>query len=376
MKLKKISIEKLGLIFLCCLILLFSFCSETKQTGSLPRAKTPETENVSSAGLIKYLDALKESGMEFHSIMIVRHGKVVSEGWWKPAKADSLHVMHSVSKSFTSSAIGFAVTENLLAVKDKVISFFQDELPDSISPYLEELTVKDLLTMSVGHENELPIRNVPADTTWVKAFLCWPITHPPGTFYMYNTPATYMLSAIVQKVTGQKLLDYLTPRLFQPLSIEGALWEESPQGINMGGFGLYIKTEDMAKFGQLYLQKGRWNGIQVLPESWIDEATSLQINQGPAWAKGISKEESDWNNGYGYQFWRSRHNSYRADGAYGQYIIIIPEKDAVIINTANVNDMQKELNLIWDFVLPALSDDKLPVDIESAKELKKRLSDL
>lgn len=201
------------------------------------------------------------------------------------------------------------------------------------------------------------VRSAP-EADWVQGFLAAPLVHEPGTFFVYNSLGTYVLSAIIQKVTGEKLLDYLYPRLFRPPGIVGAVWDESPQGINTGGWGLYLKTEDLAKMGLFILQKGKWNGVQLLPEAWFDEATSSHIASLPAGRRPeqiTSKtKEVDWLQGYGYQMWRSRHKSFRADGANGQYILILPEKDAVIVTTANIRDMQEELNLIWKHLLPAL----------------------
>ncbi|MEJ7711398.1 MAG: serine hydrolase [Pyrinomonadaceae bacterium] len=212
---------------------------------------------------------------------------------------------------------------------------------------------------------------------WVKAFLATPIVHQPGTKFLYNSLATYMLSAIVQKVTGQKIIDYLTPRLFVPLGIQGMDWEVDPQGINTGGWGLRIKTEDMAKFGQLYLQKGSWEGKQILPKEWIEEATTAKIEQGPVWVSPQTKKDSsDWLQGYCYQFWRCRYNAFRADGAFGQFIIVMPDQDAVIVLTAETPDMQDEINLIWKFLLPAIHKDKLPANENMAATLKGKLSSL
>ena len=195
----------------------------------------------------------------------------------------------------------------------------------------------------------------------MQEFLAFPVEHKPGTFYTHNSLGTYMLSAIVQKVTGEKVVDYLYPRLFRPLGIVNARWQESPQGINTGGWGLYLKTEDLAKMGQLFLQKGNWNGQQILPEEWVKEASACQVPSLPAGMKPemlkkakMSAKTSDWLQGYGYQMWRCRHNAYRADGANGQYILVLPDKDAVIAVTANIPDMQAELNLIWKYLLPAL----------------------
>jgi hypothetical protein len=178
-----------------------------------------------------------------------------------------------------------------------------------------------------------------------------------------------MLAAIVQKTTGMKLIDYLRPRLFEPLGIENPVWQESPQGINLGGTGLNVTTEDIARFGQLYLAKGMWGDRRILPEAWVDEASAYQVSNG-------DDAESDWAQGYGYQFWRCRHNIYRGDGAFGQYCIVMPEQDAVLAITSGVDDMQQPMNLIWDILLPAIGEDALPDDTTAHDNLKKKLSDL
>jgi CubicO group peptidase (beta-lactamase class C family) len=193
---------------------------------------------------------------------------------------------------------------------------------------------------------------------------------------VYNSIGVYVLSAIVQRVTGQKMLDYLKPRLFQPLGITQADWEESPAGENTGGWGLRLTTEALAKVGQLYLQKGVWNGQHILPEAWVAEATSLQIDQGPGWAAHSIKDSSDWLQGYGYLFWRCRHHCYRADGAFGQYIIVMPDEDAVLAITCETRDLQDELNLVWRFVLPAFHDGALPADEAADAALRSRTASL
>ncbi len=319
-------------------------------TKALPRS-TPEAEGVSSEGISNYLKAVKQSGQDLHSMMIVRHGKVVAENWFGDNASDKNHIMNSVSKTFTATAIGFAVAENRLKVTDKVISFFPNDLPETVSPYLAELQIRDLLTMSVGHDQDPTSKIRNQNGSWERLFLALPIEHKPGTKFVYNTIGTYMLSAIVQKVTGEKVIDYLYPRLFRPLGITSAEWNISPTGVNTGGWGLYIKTEDMAKMGQFFLQKGKWNGKQLLPEAWFDEATSSKITKVPDKGETI---DPDWVQGYCYQMWRCRYNAYRADGAAGQFIIVLPDKDAVIVTTANLDDMQAEINLIWEYILPSL----------------------
>jgi len=340
--------------------------------NALPRS-TPEAEGVSSKAVINYLDAVDKSGQAIHSLMIVRHGKVVAEGWWKPEAADKRHIMNSVSKSFTATAIGFAVSEGLISVTDKVISFFPDMLPGTVSANLAALEIQHLLSMSVGQSSG-PMQEIRKSPDWTKTFLATPIDHEPGSVFLYNSMATYMLSAIIHKVTGLQLIDYLQPRLFQPLGIQNISWDNSPEGINVGGWGLYLKTEDMAKFGQLFLQKGMWKGKQLLPKGWVEEASTLKIYQ--EGEEKMKKSPNDWNQGYGYQMWRSRHHSYRADGANGQFILVLPELDAVIVTTAHQNDMAAQIDLIWKKLLPAIKSKKLPENKKEYNALLQRLASL
>src|SRR5689334_12224247 len=345
-----------------------------QKTSSLPRS-TPEAEGVASDDIIKFLDAAGKSKTEFHSFMLLRHGKVIAEGWWDPYRPDLKHTLYSCSKSFTATAVGFAVQEKKLSLSDKVVSFFPNDLPDTISKFLSELTVKDVLIMSDGQEPD-PTGIVGTKyTNWRKGFFETPILHEPGAVFLYNSLGTYILSAIVQKVTGQKVVDYLKPRFFDPLGITGMDWETDMQGINTGGWGLRLKTEDMAKFAQLFLQKGKWNGKQILPESWIEEASTKKILQSPD-APQSKRDSSDWLQGYCYQMWRCRHNAFRGDGAFGQFMIVMPEQDAVLAITAESPDLQGEINLVWDYLLPAFKSDKLPPDNAAATRLKEKISSL
>jgi CubicO group peptidase (beta-lactamase class C family) len=335
---------------------------------ALPRS-APEQEGISSEVILKLLEAIEKSNIEFHSLMIVRHGKVIAEGWWHPYQADYKHTLYSLSKSFTATAIGFAVAEKKLSLKDPVISFFPNDLPTNVSENLKKMTVKHLLTMSTGHTidtTETLIRS--ADGNWPKAFLSIEVPKVPGTHFLYNTGATYMLSAILQKVTGKTLLEFLQPRLFQPLGIEGMDWENDPQGINVGGYGLRVKTEDIAKLGLLYLQNGRWQGKQILPKSWVEEAQKAQVM-----TKTETNQDGDWAQGYGYQFWRCKPGFYRGDGAFGQYCIIIPEQNTVIAITSESFDMQKSMTVLWENFLPALKNDN-PLTLKQEKYLKVKSS--
>ena len=227
--------------FITTLLFLLVGFQLSAQTVSLPRS-SPEIEGVSSKGIMDFLDAVGNSKNELHSIMIVRHGKVIAEGWWDPYRPDLKHTLYSLSKSFTSTAVGFAVAEKKLTLNDKVISFFPDKLPEKISDNLSALTIKDLLSMSAGQAPD-PSGPVAGSDDWIKTFFATPILNKPGSVFLYNSAATYMLSAIVQKVTGQKIIEYLAPRLFDPLGIVGMDWETDPSGINVGGWGLRVKTE-------------------------------------------------------------------------------------------------------------------------------------
>ncbi len=345
---------------------IFSFDSIAQSPFILERS-IPENEGVSSETILKLINNFEERVDAVHSLMILKNGKVIAEGWWDPYNENSPHELWSLSKSFTSTAIGFAVQEELLSIYDLVISFFPEKIPEEASWQLNQLRIVDLLTMSTGHVKEPKIYNNQSD--WVSKFLNSEIEFMPGTHFMYNTPATYMLSAILQKVTGKNLVDYLNSRLFKPLGIQKPEWEFDPSGINTGGWGLHLKTEDIAKFGQLYLNNGKLNGHEILDENWVNKATSKQVSNG-------SNPENDWTQGYGYQFWRSRYNSYRGDGAMGQFCLVIPEKNMVIAITSGTNNMGLVMQIIWDILIPNVRDSALVKNTKAHDLLIKKLKSL
>ena len=347
-------------------ILLASVLNSSIGSGAeLPRS-SPESQRISSSAVLAFVEAVDKNVQSMHGFMLMRHGHVVAEGWWAPYDAESPHSLFSLSKSFTSTAVGIAIAEGKLSLDDEVLKFFPEDAPAEPSANLKAMRVSDLLRMSTGQQTE-PTRN--PDQVWTKVFLAHPVPFKPGTHFMYNTSATYMLSAIVQKATGMTVLDYLRPRLFEPLGIERPTWETSPQGVSTGGYGLSIRTGDIARFGQLYLQKGKWQGKQLVPEAWIEAATARQTSNG-------SDPKSDWAQGYGYQFWRCRHGAYRGDGAFGQYCVVLPEQDAVIAINGGLKDMQAVLNLAWDKLLPAMQSSSLAPDEESAGKLRVALKGL
>ena len=337
-------------------------------TGSLPRA-TPESQGVSSKAISRFIADVNASGLAMHSFMLVRHGYVIAEGWWKPFEPAFKHTLFSLSKSFTSTAIGLLVKEGKLDIDTPVLSFFPKDAPPNPDENLKKMTVRHLLTMTTGHEEDSISTFFTSKQPWTRSFLAQPVKFEPGTHFTYDTGATYMLGAVLYKITGEILENYLTPRLFQPLNIQGSDWGTSPQGLNTGGYGLRVKTEDIAKFGQLYLQKGKWNGREILTESWVAEATGYQTSS-------RSDNGVDWEQGYGYQFWRRRHDIYSGDGRYGQYCIVMPDQDAILAVTGEIPGMQKPLDIIWDDLLPAMEASPLAENPADLTALKKGLAAL
>ena len=313
--------------------------------STLPRS-TPEAQGLSAAALDSFVAALDASEQEIQTLTLVRHGHVVLAEEWAPYRLADRHMLFSVSKSFTSMAIGLLVAAGQVSLDDQVISFFgPDELPETISDNLAAMKVRHLLTMTTGHSQDT-VERLTRDRRMVGIFLGLDVEVEPGTLFVYNSGATYMLSAILQKVTGETLLDYLRPRLFEPLGATEAIWDVSREGITTGGWGLSLTTDSLAKFGQLMLQRGEWEGKQLIPADWVDAATSKQV-------PNDNETNPDWQCGYGLQYWRARHGAYRADGAFGQYVLMFPDQDATLAITSASPDMQATLDLVWAHLLPA-----------------------
>lgn len=344
---------------------LTGLCPVSAVHAGLPRS-SPESQGVASAAVLDFINAADEQLDSLHSVMIVRHGQVIAEGWWTPYRAEANHALYSLSKSFTSTAVGLAVAEGRLSLDDKVLNAFPADAPEMPDAQLRNMRLRDLLRMSTGQQTEPPR---PPQESWRKAFLAHPVPFKPGTHFLYNTSATYMAAAMVEHATGEKLLDYLRPRLFDPLGIDHPTWEISPDGVATGGYGLSVRTEDIASFGLLYLQRGRWGNQQLLPADWVDAATARQTSNG-------SNPDSDWDQGYGYQFWRCRHGAYRGDGAFGQFCLVLPEQDAVIAITSGLKNMQAVLDLVWSRLLPAFESQSLPENATASAALQARLAAL
>jgi CubicO group peptidase (beta-lactamase class C family) len=293
-----------------------------------------------------FLDSVERGGPEVHSLMVMRHGSVVAEGWRAPYAADAVHEVFSLTKAFTSTAIGFARAEGLLDLDDLVLDHLRDLAPAQPDANLERMRIRHLLTMTTGHAEGLhdELYDLP---DWERAILALPVEHEPGTHFTYNSAATYLLGVILHRRTGLGLAEYLRPRLLEPLGIADPRWDRSPSGLENGGFGLSLTTEDIACLGQLYLDGGRWQGDQVLPVGWAEEATALQV---PSQLGDV-----DWEQGYGYAFWQCRHGAVRGDGAFGQFCILFPAYDAVVAITSGTPDLQGVLDRVWTHLLPALA---------------------
>lgn len=336
---------------------------------SLPRS-SPEQQGIASEGIQRFLDAVRSSGQEFHSLMILRHGQVVAEGWWWPYSSEHRQQLYSLSKSFTGTAIGMAADEQLLSVDDPVIRFFPDMLPENVSENLAALKVRHLLSMSVGHEKDsiLILEASAPGVPWEKTFLSLPVVYPPGSRFLYNSGASFMLSSIVKMVTGKTAHAYLSKKLYAPLDIKGATWTENFEGINMGASHLRMRTEDIAKFGQFYLQQGMWKGKQLLSRDWVSAASSVQIANG--------KNDSSWGYGYGFQFWMNPPGGYRADGAFGQFSMVLPEQDAVVAITSESISTKDTMQAVWDVLIPEMKTAPLPKNKGQQDAMKERLKSL
>ncbi|MCK1822169.1 beta-lactamase family protein [Streptomyces sp. XM83C] len=335
---------------------------------------SPAAQGVDAAGVHAFLDALEAApGIAPHSVMIVRHDRLVAAGWWAPYTPDRPQLLYSISKSFTGTAAGLARAEGLLDLDAPVVSYFPEFESDITDPRSRELRVRHVASMSAGHTAEALDHAMELDPDdLVRGFLLLPPDRDPGTVFAYSQPTTFTLAAIVRKVTGQGLVDYLRPRLFEPLGIEGASWLCDRSGRELGFSGLHATTDAVARLGLLFLRRGRWQGRQVLPEEWVAEASRPHIATAPG---KPDEERGDWDLGYGLQFWMSRHG-YRGDGAFGQFCLVLPEQDAVVAVTSETRGMQDVLDAVWEHLLPAFGPAPLAGREEADTALRDRLAAL
>ncbi len=336
---------------------------------------TPESVGIESSAIMELLDELESGFTEPHGLMIMRHGKICAKGWWAPYAPGIPHGQQSHTKTYAATAVGIAYTEGLLSLDEKIIDIFPEDAPSDPSENLKKLRVRDVLCMGCGMKKE------PAPSAhWIRDFLAIPVEDEPGTAYMYNSTGSTLLGAIVRKKTGLGLHDYLTPRLFDKIGIDAGrmLWAYTPDGLEVGGGGLFATTEDNLRLMKLYADGGVWEGERILSEEYVKLATSLQ-NESATEAKG-NPEAYDNFVGYGYQIWMCRPEGvYRADGAMGQFTIVDPGKDLILAITENASGAhwaQRSLDVIWEFFGKIGEGNGLPENPEESGRLERRLASL
>lgn len=328
---------------------------------------------INAEGIFKFIEAAEINGTQLHSFMITRHGKVAFECCWKPYSLNSEHHMHSFTKGLVAMAIGILEGEKRIHLEDPVVSYFPEYfINEEPEEKLSRMTIHHLLTMTGGHDTE-PGRHGIEDA--VETFFRHPIVHEPGTRFVYNSMGSNVLGAIVKKVTGMDFFRFLQVRVLNYMGISDVYCEPCANGLAQGGGGSYLKTEDMAKITVLLLNKGKWNGQQLIPESWVERMSSVQ------WKDSLdagNPNAKDWSSGYGYQVWQCQiPNSYRLDGLSGQFGVILKDYDATIITTCGELCSEPVLQLVWEYLVPALredgADEKLSAYDAALTEKKKKL---
>jgi len=329
---------------------------------------SPESVGIKSSAIHAFINEINQKKLGLQSFTVVRHNKVCAQGFWKPYAADIPHVLYSMSKSVTSTAVGFAVSEGLLGLDDKVADFFP-EYASAKRPMNQKLTVRMLLTMR--SDKMITVLDEKGGKDWIKQFFDAGFIAPANSKFNYISENTTMLSAIVSKVTGMSLLDYLYPRMLKPLGIEKPFWEQDGNGNNAGGWGLYMKSEDLAKFFLPYINGGKWiDGTQLVPEDWVKTATAKHT-------ESVSDGFIDNMCGYGFQFWRNPvSNSFRADGLFGQRCFMFPEYDALVVLNSGESEDYKIMKVFWKYFPECFAYSALPENKTDYEKLQTALSQL
>lgn len=339
----------------------------TKLKNTSLRHVSPESAGISSDSIKAFIDEINEKKLGLQSFTVVRRGAVCAQGWFKPYAPEYPHVMYSMSKSFTSTAVGFAVADGLLKVSDRVCKFFPEYKSAQLAPN-NRLTVEMLLTMR--SDKLITFLDEKGGHDWIKQFFDAPFFLPPGTKFNYISENTFMLSAIVSRVTGKSVVDYLYEKLFAPLGIEKPFWEADGNGVNAGGWGLYMKSEDIAKCFIPYINGGKWlDGTKLIPAEWVKTATAKHTDS-------VHDGFIDNMCGYGYQFWRNPvSNSYRADGLFGQRCFMFPEYDALVVLNCGESEDYKVMKVFWKHFPKCFKDGTLPENEEAHARLLKAIDD-
>ncbi|HMM95867.1 serine hydrolase [Phycicoccus sp.] len=329
----------------------------------LPRSR-PEDEGVLPAALDALLTRWAAVGVEAHGLTVLRRGRVVAEAAWAPYRADSAQLVYSVSKTLTGCAAGLAVAEGVISLEDRLVDLFP-EAADVAGPRAARLTLHHVLSMSTGHREDT-LDWLMADGDFPRHFLSREPEEEPGSWFVYHNGATLMAALAVQRRTGERLLDHLRPRLLDPLGVEVSARPRS-DGLDIGYSGMHLNTEGIARLGELLRLDGVWQGRRLLPEGWVGRMTGFRVDT------TAHPDPTDWHQGYGYQVWRSRHDGFRADGAWGQYALVHPAAELVVAVTSCSTDTQALLDAVWEELLAALADGPLPRDDAAHARLLERL---
>lgn len=339
--------------------------------------KTPESMGIPSGAIARALKAIAESKKDIHSMLIVRDGALVFEHYFAPYVAETRHALYSCSKTFTSMLIGIAQEKGLLRIEDKLYEYYPEIIIADGNELARDMRIKDLLMMGTGHGDDTfgAMFDAP-DKNYPRAFFSLAVDHEPGTHFIYNNGATYMLSNLLTRLTGRSALDLANEWIFSKIGIEGAIWQDDGQGVSIGASGLYITPTDMARFGWLIMNEGRWKSEQVLPAAYVREAQLKHIdNRNPS----DPNQNPNWAAGYGYQMWRCAFDAFRADGMGGQYICMMPQKGVEFVFTSGLgDDMGYLLDVVRDYLMDEVRDAALNDDEKSRAgllDLSKRLSD-
>jgi CubicO group peptidase (beta-lactamase class C family) len=311
---------------------------------------TPSEQGVSPAGISAFLDVLEgDPRIEPHGLIIQRHGRRIVEGYWTPHTGDRRRLVYSLSKSFTGTALGLQLGEGRLSLDD-LVSDHLAELFEGADPATGRMRIRHIASMATGHDRETFLEALaidPADP--VRGFFKIPPDAEPGSLFAYNQPPVLALATILQRLAGERLTEYLRPRVLDPLGISEFRWAQIRPGLDMGFSGVHTNLDAVARLGQLYLDDGVWDDRRILPTGWVADASAIHI-------ANPQREEPDWQQGYGFQLWMSRHG-YRGDGAFGQYMVVLPEHDAVVAMFSCTDPMQAVLDAMWEHLLPAMEAD-------------------
>lgn len=365
------------LLSLICAAVLTAGCTQSVMSDASYwpteawRTSTPEAQGMDSVKLADMFDYIQESGLDVHSLLIVRNGYLVSEGYFYPYKKEYRHILNSETKSITSALVGLALEDGLIKSLDqKVLDFFPDMKVDNLDDRKKSMTIGHLLTMTTGLDwNESGAYGAANDTNtqmWAQEnqlqyVLDRPMKQEPGKSFYYNSGASHILSAIVQKAAGKTPLEYASERIFKPLGITDISWGTDRQGINSGSGRIFMKPEDLAKYGYLYLNKGKWDGKQLIPEKWVQESTKKQVDT----PNGLAGRY-----GYGYQWWQSKFGGYSARGFGGQFLFVMPEYNMVVVFSSGLvpNDFFAPEELVEDYIIPAVKASSAVAENKQAYE--------